>query len=131
MPHQDRESGAAAVEYGLDTAVRIAEALGAAKIGSSRSNEYVLKGRKVVIKCARTGTSSVGVSYRMIERLDSVIGSFETDKPGTYDLYEMSSATYIENMRPTHSKGTSSGKVGIVRKSVFLKQGNHINTVRL
>ncbi len=129
MP-QNRKSGAAAVEYGLETGRKIAKALGAKKIGNSRSNEYDLEGKKIVIKCARATTKSVGVPYHMLKRLDAVIGSFETEA-GSYELYEMTPETYVRNMKPTRSKGASSGRVGVVSKSTFIKRCNLIKTVRL
>ena len=129
MP-QDRESGAAAVEYGLETARRIAKVLGATKIGNSRSNEYGLNGKRIVIKCAGATTNSVGVPYHMLERLDAVIGSFETEA-GTYELYEMTPKMFKEDMRPTRSKGASSGRVGMVRKSTFVNKCKRIDTVKL
>ena len=129
MP-QDRESGAAAVEYGLETARRIAKFLGAKKIGNLRSNEYDLEGKRVVIKCARATTKSVGVLYHMLTRLDAVIGCFETEA-GSYELYKMTPEMYTKNMRPTRSKGASSGRVGIVRKSTFIDKSKRIKTVKL
>ena len=126
----DRESGAAAVEYGLETARRIAKFLGAKKIGNLRSNEYNLEGKRIVIKCARATTNSVGVSYHMLERLDGVIGSFETEG-SSYELYEMTPRMYRENIRPTLSKGASSGRVGMVRKSTFINKCKRINTVKV
>ena len=127
---QDRESGARAVEYGLQTARKIAKKLGAKKIGKERSNEYKIGNKTIVIKCARTTTKSVGVSYHMLNRLSTILGSFETDN-GTYDLYEMKPSTYRENMRPTGSTGASAGRVGIVRKSVFLDQGTFVMNVEI
>ena len=129
MP-QHKESGAAAVEYGLETARKIAEFLGAQKIGNSRSNEYNLDGKRIVIKCARSSTTNVGVSYQMLKRLDAVIGSFETEG-GIYELYEMTPEMFTRNMRPTRSKGASSGRVGIVSKSIFVSKCERVTTVRL
>lgn len=129
MP-QDRESGAAAVEYGLETARRIAKILGAKKIGNPRSNEYYLNEKRIVIKCARATTNDVGVGYRMLEKLDAIIASFETET-NIYELYEMTPKMYKENMRPTRSKGASSGRVGIVRKSTFTTKCKRINTIKL
>ena len=126
---QDRKSGAAAVEYGLQTAKRIAKALGATKIGNPRSNEYNLKEKRIVIKCARSTTKNVGVPYHMLDRLDAIIGAFEAEA-GIYELYEMTPETYSENMRPTRSKGASSGRVGMVRKSTFINKGRRIETVK-
>jgi hypothetical protein len=129
MP-QGRESGARAVEYGLQTASRIAKELGGIKIGKTRSNEYEINKRKVVIKCARIATNSVGVSYQMLDRVAAVLGSFEKEN-GTYDIYELRPKFFCENMRPTRSKGPSAGRVGIVRKSVFVDQGKFVMNLRI
>ncbi len=129
MP-QDRQSGAMAVEYGLQTAKRIAEKLGGVKIGRTRSNEYKIDGKNVVIKCARSTTNSVGIPYHMLDRLSAIIGAFEVEN-GTYHLYEMKPDVYRGNMRPTRSMGPSAGRVGIVRKATFLEQGNYITSINI
>ena len=77
MP-QDQESGARAVKYGLQTARKIAQELGGAKIGNARSNEYEVSGRKIVIKCARLNTKSVGVPYRLLDSVAAIFGSFHS-----------------------------------------------------
>jgi len=126
---QDRESGQRAVEYGLKTALRIAQTLGATKTGSPRSNEYKLENRAIVIKCARMNTSSVGVSYKMLDRVTAILGSFEVEK-NVYDIYEMNPNVYRGLMTPTHSTGPSAGRVGMVTKSEFGRKGRflrHIN----
>jgi len=35
--------------------------------------------KNVVIKCAASATDSVGVTFKMLERLDSIIGAFQLD----------------------------------------------------
>ncbi len=129
MP-QDRESGAQAVEYGLQTARKIAQKLDGRKIGNSRSNEYEVSGKKIVIKCARFNTNSVGVSYQMLDRVAAILGSFEVEN-GNYDIYELKPDIYRANMRPTRSTGSSAGRVGIVRKSIFLDQGKFLRCISL
>ena len=129
MP-QDRETGIAAMEYGLETARRIAKVVGATKIGRPRSNEYELNGKKIVFKCARLKTKSVGVPYHMLARLSAVIGCFKLEG-GVYELYEMTPEMYRENMRPTRSKGSSSGRVGIVNKSIFISHCRKIGVFKL
>ena len=73
---QDRNTGAAADEFGRTTAPLIAKRIGATMLGSA-SNEATLGGKRVVIKCARSQTTSVGVTYLMLNKLDQVIGAFE------------------------------------------------------
>lgn len=127
---QDQETGARAVEYGLETARKIAVALGAEKVGNPRSNEYQLQDKVIVIKCARCTTNSVGVPYHMLDRISAIFGSFETED-GRYSVYEMSPDTFRKNMRPTRSTGPSAGRVGIVRKSAFFKQGSLVTNLTL
>ena len=129
MP-QDQESGARAVEYGLQTARQIAQELGGTKIGNSRSNEYEVSGRKIVIKCARINTKSVGVPYQLLDRVAAIFGSFQNEN-GSYDIYEMAPDIYRKNMKPTHSTGPSAGRVGMVRKTTFLDQGKFLQRVNL
>ena len=129
MP-QGRESGARAVEYGLETAKKIAEKLGGEKVGYPRSNEYKLESRAVVIKCARITIDSVGVSYKMLSRVSAVLGCFET-KEDVYDIYEMKPETYRKHMTPTRSKGPSAGLAGIVKKSAFLDNGKFLGRINI
>ena len=127
---QDQKSGAKAVEYGLATAKKIAAILGAEKTGYPSSNEYILENKCVVIKCARQTTDSVGVPYQMLERVDSILGSFEIEG-GAYEIYELLPEVYKKNMRPTRSKGASAGRVGIVRKSTFYDEGKRLKVVHI
>lgn len=129
MP-QDRESGAAGAKFGREAAKIIAKKLSATKEGRSDSNEYLLKGKHIVIKCAHRRTPSVGISYHMLERMDSILGAFETDS-GTYELYELSPAQFKKYMEPTRSQGPSKGKVGIVKKAIFYEKGAFLKELNL
>lgn len=129
MP-QDRESGAAAGIYGFETAKAIAQKVGAKKERRKNSNEYLLKGKHIVIKCAHLGNDSVGVSWHMLKGLDSIYGAFETDK-GTYEIYELSPARFKMNARETASQGPSRGRVGIVKKTVFKEKGKFLEALNL
>ena len=77
MP-QDQETGAAGDAFGRETAPLIAQAIGATMRGGA-SNEADFNGQRVVIKCARQKTQSVGVTYQMLERLDAIVAAFELD----------------------------------------------------
>ena len=124
---QDQSSGAAANRWGRETARLIASKIDAEMISKS-SNECIFEGCTAAIKCAKPATDSVGVTYKMLERLDFVLGAFQTEK-GIFELYKLP-VTYFENtMRPTSSQGSASGKVGIVRKSFFESNAIHISSV--
>lgn len=90
MP-QDRNSGAAANRWGRETARQIASRIGAT-MQIRASNEALLDGQKVVIKCAAPATDSVGVTYKMLEKLDAVIGAFQLDD-GSFDLWSVFAQT--------------------------------------
>ena len=128
MP-QDKESGAAANEYGRKTGRKIGTVLGARMIDKN-SNACTLDDEHLVIKCARLKTQDIGVSYKMLERLDGIIGAFEYES-GEYDLYRLDPQTFRANMRPTRSTGSSAGRVGLVRKTVFLESGQLLRHVVL
>jgi len=128
MP-QDRDTGAAANEYGRATARRIATKIGATELQRS-SNECRLDGERIVIKCARLVTPSTGVTYKMLDRLDGILGAFELDD-GSYDLFLLGPDAFRENMSATQSRGASAGKVGMVTKNIFVQLGRSRGNVRL
>jgi hypothetical protein len=105
----------------------LAKALGAS-IPTGGSNECILDGQPVVIKCAAASTDSVGVTFLMLKRVARIIGAFETSK-NTFDVWSITPQQYESQMRDTASKGASAGKVGLVRRSYFEKAGSHIGTI--
>lgn len=128
MP-QNRESGARANEYGRETARKIAEKISAKSI-SKISNEFELQGRKITIRCAKHSTNDLGVTYKMLERIDTIFAALEQED-GKYEIYEISPSMFEKNMRETRSKGDAAGKVGLVRKSVFVNEGEFICSVEI
>ena len=126
MP-KDQNTGAAGNAFGRETAKQIARAIGALLLGKS-SNEATYQGNQVVIKCARAATSSVGVTYNMIERIHSVIGAFQ-QADGSFSVISISAEIFKNEMRETKSQGSSAGKVGLVSRSVFVSKGKEIKTV--
>jgi hypothetical protein len=126
---QDQSSGAAGNAFGRETAPLIARAIGATMLGS-QSNEASHNGARVVIKCAAAKTNSVGVTYRMLERLHSVLGAFE-QPDGTFKVFALSAAAFAKALRPSLSQGASAGKVGLVSRGIFESTGTHVKTVRL
>jgi hypothetical protein len=126
---QDSSSGAAANQWGRETARKIASQIDAT-MQRRGSNEALLDGKRVVIKCAATTTDSVGVTYKMLETLNSVIGAFQLDD-GTFELWSLQPQQFKAAMRATQSRGASAGKVGIVKKSVFFNHGKLFGRVRI
>src|SRR5437764_13693757 len=98
MP-QDRASGAQANNYGREYSRRIADTLGAEML-TQRSNECSLGGERILIKCGRQRTRSVGVPYQLLDRVSAVVGAFEQED-GSYELLRLPAAEYASAMRPT------------------------------
>jgi hypothetical protein len=93
------------------------------------SNECSLGGKRIVIKCARPNTNSVGVTYLMLKRLDEIVGAFELDD-GSFEVWALTPSQYQQSMRATASKGPSAGRVGLVTKVVFEERGRSLGRVR-
>jgi len=126
---QDQTSGVAGNEFGRANAKRLAAVLGAA-LTRPGTNEARWEGKLVALKSAAQHTTSIGVTYLMLNRVDEVVAAFELSD-GTFDVFVLSSAAFRSAMRPTRSKGSSAGRVGIVRRSVFEESGRHIGVKRL
>lgn len=126
---QDRASGAAADKWGRETASALAQKLGATQPSGS-SNECRLDGERVVIKCAAAANDSVGVTFKMVDRLDAVVAAFQREN-GTFDVWSLTPSVFRAHMRDTRSLGASAGKVGLVRRDVFESEGRSIGRVRL
>ena len=75
---QKQLTGAAAGEWGRKTAQAIASVLGA-EFKKHTSNEATFKGKTIVIKCAAPATNSVGITFKMLDRLDSIVVAFKGD----------------------------------------------------
>ncbi len=123
---QDRETGATGNEFGHATAQRIATIIGAEMLGKA-SNEATLDGRRIVIKCASPGTTSVGVLYPMLDRIDAVVGAFQRPD-GSFDLFEMTPELYRRLARDSQSRNAN-GRVGLVSRQAFRSHGTMIRTV--
>lgn len=126
---QDQTSGAAGNEFGRENAKKLAKAL-AATLTKPASNEARWEGKIVALKSAAPETNSIGVTYLMLDRIAEVIAALQRDD-GAFDVYALSASAFRSAMRPTRSKGPSSGRVGIVRRSVFESSGRHLGTIRL
>jgi len=126
---QDKQSGATGNAFGKETAPLIAKAIGATML-SPRSNEATFQGSRVVIKCAAEKTNCVGVTYRMLERLDSVFGAFQL-ADGSFEVLALPVRIYKEQMRATRSRGASAGKVGLVGHNIFESHGVMLRTIRV
>jgi hypothetical protein len=128
MAH-DRQSGLEASRYGHRCARAISKAIGAEMVGK-KSNECIWKGQQVVIKTARSQTTSVGVLYNMVDRIKAVLGAFEQDD-GSYRVMELPIERCAAIMRPTRSQGRSAGRVGMIDRKVFEDEGRLVGIVEI
>jgi hypothetical protein len=126
---QNRQSGAAGNDFGRALAPKIAQAIGA-KINGTGSNKSTYNSEFVVIKGARVKTSSVGVTYKMLEEITAVIGAFEQNDGG-FKVLLLPVSTFRKNTRTSQSKGPSGGKVGLVSRRVFYQDGISLGTVQV
>lgn len=129
MMPQYQTSGAAGNQFGRVNAKKLAAALGAI-LTRPGTNEARWEGRLVALKSAAQNTTSIGVTYLMLNRVDEVVAAFE-QPDGTFAIFALSSAAFRSAMRPTRSKGPSAGRVGIVRRSVFEESGRQVAVTRL
>jgi len=93
------------------------------------SNEALLNGEHVTIHCAGKNTTSVGVLYEHLERVQLVLGAFQ-HKNGSFDVYALPADEYQRHMRDSRSTGPSGGRVGLVTKKAFVEHGKRIKVVR-
>ena len=78
----------------------------------------------------RPATDSVGVTFKILDRLDSIVAAFQRDD-GSFELWSLPADKFRREMRDTRSTGTPAGKVGLVRKDAFEKHGVIITRVTL
>lgn len=101
---QDRASGAAANAWGRRTARRVAELIGAEPVNAA-SNECLLDHTRIVIKCAHRRTLSVGVTFKMLDRLDQILGAFQADGK-SFDLVWLDRERYRVHMTSIWAKAS-------------------------
>lgn len=124
-----RSRGAAAAAWGRSTANAIADRMGAKSVNPN-GNEYELNGERVTIRCARRRTNSVGVTYKMLERVNVVLAALESTE-GEFEIFRLDPSKYSAAMRKTGSRGPSAGRVGIVPTRVFREQGRSLGRISL
>lgn len=120
MP-QDKTTGSAGNRYGRECGERIALALGAKKVrADGNSNECLLNGARIVIKCSRAvGLQQVGVYHKMLQRIDAIVGAFE-NQDRSYDIIRLSAADFVTCMR---LRLYDKVELGLVSRTIFAEKG--------
>ena len=126
---QDQATGAAASRWGRETGRRIAKALDGTPL-SNQANEFLIGGRRVAVKTAKSGTDSVGVTYLVLDRVADVYGAWEVGSE-EFEVWSLLADAFKRHMRETASRGASAGRVGLVRRAVFESQGKLVGRIRL
>jgi hypothetical protein len=128
MP-QDKSSGSEAAKWGRESGKRLGLALGGSAV-SRIANEFLLNGRRIAVKTARSTTRSVGVTYLVLDRVEDVYAGWEIS-PDEFEVWSLPASLFRSNMRATASHGPSAGRVGIVNRTTFEQLGQRIGSIRL
>jgi len=70
----------------------------------------------------------VGVTFKMFETLDAVIGAFQLDD-GSFEVCSLPSDVFRAEMRDLRSQGHAAAKLGLVRRAVFSNRGMLVGRV--
>jgi hypothetical protein len=125
MP-QNTTTGSAPAKWGRETGTLLGLALAGSRL-SRLANEFSLNGRRIAVKIAKSRTRSVGVTYLVLNRIDDVYAGWEM-RSGEFEVWSLPAALFKSNMRPTASHGPSSGRVGIVNRTIFEQFGRRVGT---
>jgi len=128
MP-QNQETGRNASRWGQTYGKKIISKLGGKPVRSG-SNEFRLDGKRYSLHCAHEKTSSVGVTYKMLDRVVAVLAAFE-QADGTFLILRLSRKQYKGLMRETGSLGPSNGRVGMVSGVRFQSEGMRFGAIRI
>ena len=120
---QDAESGRRAARWGVQTARRLAAAIGARDFIRANSNESEWNGKRVVIKGVAAATKKIGVTCLTLKRVDLVMGAFQLDD-GSFELWSLPPSRF-----PHACKGALAGQFGQLSKRQFRTIGRLLGRV--
>jgi hypothetical protein len=124
MP-QTKQTGHYGHAWGRKTFRRIADYMGV-EILSTKSNECMFEGKRIVIKCAGPNTTSIGVYYTMLDRLDFIVAAWETEID-TFEIFRLTKRQFINYIR----EGGNYNTIATVSLCEFNKKENYITTIKL
>ena len=124
MP-QDRNTGAAANDWGHAMAQKVATYLGASIIGNKTSNEANWKGKPISIKSAKIRNTLIGVILPILGRVQSVVAALQ-ESDGTFALFEVTSEWYSDNMRIPANKPN----IGMVSCDLIRSNGKALGIMK-
>lgn len=93
-----------------------------AQMLSAYSNEVIWDGRRAVIKAAALKNDSIGVTAKMLPRLDDVYGAFE-DELGNVELWKITPDIFRRVSRDSPSARNRGTDTRLVRKREIFERG--------
>ena len=127
---QDTASGQQAQQWGIQTARKIAAVLEADKAGHAQANEFLLDGKRIAIKCAKTRTTQCGLTNALRDRVDYIICALQTVE-GAFNLYKVTPEQWTEhaNEPPEHNRNYR--YLTHLSRSVFRRIGEDLGEVEI
>lgn len=128
---QNTATGQRAQAWGVKTARKIADVLGAEKAADQpMANEFILDDKRVAIKCARPATTQCGLTNTMRDRVDYIICASQVGD-GIFNLYRVTPAQWQEhaNRPPKHNRNYD--YLTHLSRSVYRRIGEDLGEVGL
>ena len=126
---QNTATGQRAQAWGVLTARKIADALGAEKAADQpMANEFILDGNRVAIKCARPATTQCGLTNTMRDRVDYIICASQT-ADGAFNLYKVIPAQWEEHAHEPPKHNRNYGYLTHLSRSVYRRIGEDLGEV--
>ena len=128
---QNTETGRRAQEWGTQTARKIAKVLEAEKVTDRpMANEFILDGKRVAIKCARSSTTQCGLTNTMRDRVDYIICASQT-VDGAFNLYKVTPEQWKEHAKRPPKDNRNYRTLTHLSRSIFRRVGEDLGEVEI
>jgi|GEM_PF-4173005 hypothetical protein len=128
MP-QDANSGRYGNTTGRLIARKVAEFLGTTLVKAS--NECLYNSKVTVIKSTKYRNNKIGITKKMLERVEQVILASQHTADGNFTLYTVSMKDILDFGTETRSKGASKDKVICFTVPKAIKYGSRVGDVEI
>lgn len=128
---QDTASGQRAQAWGVQTARRIADVLGAKKADDQpMANEFFMDGQRVAIKCARPATTQCGLTNTMRNRVDYIVCASQ-NADSSFNLYKVTPSQWEEHAHNPPEHNRNFGYLTHLSRSVYRRIGEDLGEITL
>ena len=128
---QDTVSGQRAQKWGIKTARKIAEVVGAEKAADQpMANEFLLDGKRVAIKCAKPATTQCGLTNTMRDRVDYIICASQT-VGGTFNLYKVTPGQWKQHAKDPPKHNRNYRNLTHLSRSAYRRNGEYLGEVEI